>query len=205
MYGQLNDRLDGVISDFDGGQPQPDTGAGQYDTGAAQFDSGGQGQEAQTLPDRDPAGSQPSYASTSAQASLPVDGGAGGGADGGAGSGSYFSHGDAGGNGVAGHIGEHGIPDQHGQYMAAPSDSGEAGLASAGDNGGHGTNGGNGSGGYGTGGHTGGSMTGMPMMGGTPGASGDQDRAASGQWRTTGDLFDEDVDTQLRGAFGEGR
>jgi hypothetical protein len=46
----------------------------------------------------------------------------------------------------------------------------------------------------------------MPMMAGGAGAGGgDQDRGSHSQWRTTGDLFDEDSDTQLRGAFGEGR
>lgn len=46
---------------------------------------------------------------------------------------------------------------------------------------------------------------GMPMMGGAPGGGGtggDGDRAV-GQWRTTGDLFDEPIDPQqLRNAFG---
>ena len=49
-------------------------------------------------------------------------------------------------------------------------------------------------------------MAGMPMMGGGGGAGGgDQDRTTGAQWRTTGDLFDEESDTQLRGAFGDGR
>jgi hypothetical protein len=81
--------------------------------------------------------------------------------------------------------------------MSAPTDTGEAGLASAGDGGGGQPTG--------SGQQSGGAMTGMPMMGGMPGTSGDQDRSGGGQWRTTGDLFDEEADAQLRGAFGEGQ
>ena len=164
MYGRLNDHLDGVISDLDSQQ------SGQYVTA-----------------DTEPTG-QPSYAATSAQASLPGDGGG------------FFSHHDG---GAAGQAGMFGTPD-HGQYMAAPGDHGEAGLASAGD-GDHGAGAGTG---HQTGGQQGsGAMAGMPMMGGGGGGAGggDQDRATQGQWRTTGDLFDEEIDTQLRGAFGEGR
>jgi hypothetical protein len=129
-----------------------------------------------------------SYAATSAQASLAGDGGG------------FFSHTDG---GAAGQAGMFGAPD-HGQYMATPShDPGEAGLATAGE----GDHGGGHGGGHGAGGqHGGGAMAGMPMMGGAGGgASGDQDRNTGAQWRTTGDLFDDEVDAQLRGAFGEGR
>lgn len=155
LYRQLDDRLDGVISDLD---------------------------------QRGPA--EPAYAATTAQASLPDGGGGGGG-------GSFFANPDGGAGGQAGSFG---LPDQgQGQYTATPSTgSGEAGLASAAD-------GGNGTGNQGGGQHAGGAMGGMPMMGGPAGTSGDQDRGAAGQWRTTGDLFDDEIDAQLRGAFGEGR
>jgi hypothetical protein len=159
MYRTLDDRLDGVIGSLDS-------------------------QQAADAPTAD----QPSYAATSAQSSVPSDGGG------------FFSHH----NDAAGQAGAFGMPDHgHSQYMAAPGDHGEAGLASAGDNGAGTTNG--------TGEHPGGqqgsgAMAGMPMMAGGAGAGGgDQDRAGNAQWRTTGDLFDEDSDTRLRGAFGEGR
>jgi uncharacterized protein YukE len=180
MYGRLNDQLDGAINDLDGQQ------SGEYATAGAEpaVDQG-----AQAPLDRDPAGEypQPSYAATSAQASLPSDGG-------------FFSHPDGGAGGQAGAFGS---PD-HGQYMASPGSHGEAGLASAGD--------GDPGAGHGTGQHQGeqqgsGAMAGMPMMGGVGSGAGggDQDRSTGAQWRTTGDLFDEETDTRLRGVFGEGR
>jgi hypothetical protein len=207
MYGSLTDQVDGAFGGgggdgaFGGGGGDGGFGGGGGDGafggsgpgggGDGGFGGGDPQHEAQTLPDRDPAGpdyepagGQPSYAATSAQASIP----------GGDGGGSFFSHD----SGASNPIGTFGIPDHGGEYMSAPTpDTGEAGLASAGG----GNDGQHSSGGQ----QTGGAMTGMPMMGGTPGASGDQDRGGGGQWRTTGDLFDEEADAQLRGAFGEGQ
>ncbi len=170
MYRQLDDQVGGVIHDLES-QPQE---ARNTEPGSA------------SPVERDPAGqyTQPSYAATSAQASLPSDGG------------SFFSHSD---NGAAGQAGAFGAPD-HGQYASTPpTGPGEAGLATAAD-------GGNGGGHQPGGEHSGGGAMGMPMMGGVGGGmTGDQDRSTGGQWRTTGDLFDEEADAQLRGTFGEGR
>lgn len=194
LYQQLDDRLDGVINDLDEAQradpaavePGIDPGArsplerdpaGQFATGTEPAMDPG----AQSPLDRDPAGqyAEPAYASTTPQASLPSDS-----------AGSFLA--DPGDGQAGGQAGAFGAPE-HGEYASVPShEEGEAGLASAADGGdGH---------------QQTGAMGGMPMMGGAGGGAGggDQERTTGAQWRTTGDLFDDDADTQLRGAFGEG-
>jgi hypothetical protein len=171
--------------DGPGGLPDP---RGQFAGSGGLPDSGGQFATGVPLPEPNGVGVGPvadaavQYGATSAQASVA-------GADGG-----FFADPDG---GAAGQAGSFGVPDPS-PYTDTPSEApGEAGLATAAEDDDDGSQQHDQT-------HNTGIAGGMPMMAGAGAtAAAEQARAAS-QWRTTGDLFDDVADAQVRGVFGEG-